>query len=296
MKLAAKLSTSVALMILIVMFLPAPVTAYQPPQLPMVLDGFVYVNGIKAEDGTLVEARIDEVTVVSNNTVTLEGQRGYYVLLIEDGQQGDEVQLLVDGVKANESPVEYVPGSQTLHLTVGPVEPVTHTLTMAVIGGGQTDPQVGKHPQPEGSIVIISAIADEGWQFDRWIGDVVADPNSAVTRVTMDGDKTVTAKFVVPTPTPTATPTLTPGPTATPTSTPTSGPSPTPTSTSTPGPTATATATPETPTPIPTATSIVTSTEGRSGENPPWLLIAVGLTGMAGIALGVLLRKVGAKG
>jgi uncharacterized repeat protein (TIGR01451 family) len=175
---------------------PTAMNMPQPPPLLMILEGFVYVGGIRAEDGTLVEARIGGVTVASFNTITTEeGQNGYYVLSFQ-GAPGDEVHLFVEGVEANESPVEYEMGHHTLHLTVGEVEPATHTLTMTVIGSGQTDPPVGEHTYLEGSMVTIRAIADEGWQFDGWIGDV-ADPNEVVTWITMDSDKTVTASFTV---------------------------------------------------------------------------------------------------
>ena len=68
------------------------------------------------------------------------------------------------------------------------------TLTMAVNGNGSTSPAVGDHTYPIGTVVNIAAIADSGWQFDSWSGDV-ADPNSAITTVTMNSNKTVTANF-----------------------------------------------------------------------------------------------------
>ena len=76
--------------------------------------------------------------------------------------------------------------------------PVTYELTMAVdpAGGGTTNPAVGVHPYEEGAVVTISATPNAGYEFDHWTGDV-ADPNSASTTVTMDGDKTVTAHFVL---------------------------------------------------------------------------------------------------
>jgi len=261
----------IILLVLTLAVLSTPVAAYQPPPQLMVLDGFVYVNGVKAEDGTLVEAKIGGEAVASFNTVTSEGQKGYYVLSFT-GSEGDEVHLFVNGVEANESPVEYEMGTKTLNLTVGEAQPKTYVLTMAVNGSGQTDPPVGTHSYPEGSAVTIRAIADEGWQFYGWTGDV-ADPNSVVTSVIMDGDKTVTANFAVPTPTPVETSTSTPGPTPTPTSTPAFSPTPlTPTSTPTPSPTATPAATPTpgpsptpiTPTPGPSPTSALTPTSGPS--------------------------------
>ncbi len=69
------------------------------------------------------------------------------------------------------------------------------TLTMAVNGNGSTSPTVGNHTYAAGTMVPIAAIADAGWQFDNWSGDV-ADPNSVITTIAMDADKTVTANFL----------------------------------------------------------------------------------------------------
>ncbi|MFC2022585.1 fibronectin type III domain-containing protein [Chloroflexota bacterium] len=71
-----------------------------------------------------------------------------------------------------------------------------YTLTMAVSpsGSGDTDPGVGTHTYSEGEVVDISATPQTGYEFGSWTGDV-ANPNSASTTVTMDGDKTVTANF-----------------------------------------------------------------------------------------------------
>jgi hypothetical protein len=65
---------------------------------------------------------------------------------------------------------------------------------MAVTGNGSTTPTVGAHAYACGTIVDISAVADTGWQFVYWSGDV-ADPGASSTTVTMDGNKTVTANF-----------------------------------------------------------------------------------------------------
>ena len=340
MRFVAKLSGFAALLMLTVAVLPVPATAYQPP-LPMLLNGFVYIDGVKPEDGTLVEAEIDGVTVASCRTETFEGQKGRYVLPSFQGSPGDEVHLFVEGVRAKilvqeeegqlepkDNPVEYEGGRQTFYLKVGEEEPPTHTLTMIIIGSGQTVPPVGADAQLAGSVVTIRAIPDEGWKFYGWIGDV-ADPNLAATWIIMDSDKTVTANFAVPTPTPTATSTPSPGPrpTATvpseePTPTPPTEvvtaaaeqPTPTPPTTAAEEPTPTtaaaaaaaaaeqltppteATATAISEAPSPAATPAATSTERQSGGNRTWLLVAVGLTGVAGIGLGVLLRKLGAKG
>jgi len=80
-------------------------------------------------------------------------------------------------------------------------EDITYDLTMLVSpeGGGSTTPSVGGSPHTynEGTVVDISAIAADGYDFVNWTGDV-ADSNSSSTTVTMDADKTVTANFVDP--------------------------------------------------------------------------------------------------
>jgi uncharacterized repeat protein (TIGR02543 family) len=72
-------------------------------------------------------------------------------------------------------------------------------LTIAVNGGGTTSPELGRfrkaeYEYSEDEVVTITAIANSGWQFDGWDGDV-AEPNSATTTVTMTSNKTATAKF-----------------------------------------------------------------------------------------------------
>ena len=44
------------------------------------------------------------------------------------------------------------------------------------------------------------AVADEGYQFDEWTGDVgtIADVNTAITTITMNGDYAITANFLDP--------------------------------------------------------------------------------------------------
>ena len=83
--------------------------------------------------------------------------------------------------------------------TTTPATAAAPILTIAVNGGGTTSPEVGRfrkaeYEYSEGEVVTITAIADSGWQFDGWDGDV-AEPNSATTTVTMTSNRTATAKF-----------------------------------------------------------------------------------------------------
>jgi uncharacterized delta-60 repeat protein len=75
-----------------------------------------------------------------------------------------------------------------------------YTLTMqtAVSGIGSTTPAVGDHVYPKEeppTSASIEAVSPEGWQFVNWTGDGVTDPNSAVSTVIIDGNKTVIANF-----------------------------------------------------------------------------------------------------
>lgn len=74
---------------------------------------------------------------------------------------------------------------------------ITPTLTMQVDGCGSTAPSVGSHIYTWSQVVGISADPCLGWAFDHWIGDV-ANSTSPTTTVTMDADKTVTARFLPP--------------------------------------------------------------------------------------------------
>ena len=285
------------------------------PTPPMVLDGYVFIEGERAPQGTLVEVSVaGEVKASTGTEAGSGGRQGYYVLGFR-GEDGDEVRLLVDGAAADilvegeeVSSIPYESGATpTYDLIVG-TSPATVVLTLEAAEGGQTDPPVGDHVYPDGSEVTIRAIPSDGWAFDGWIGDV-SDPDTPLTTVTLDGDRSVTATFrrlppptiSTPSPTPTATdgPSPTPSPTATPSPTPSASPtaeptepgaSPTPTSASTSEeatPTVAATATSEDGEPedtgLPTATATVVPEESGSGtgDEPTPTLTPVVIAGDA---------------
>ena len=69
-----------------------------------------------------------------------------------------------------------------------------YTLTMAVTGTGSTTPAVGEHTYPVGTEVAITATPETGWLFTSWTSEV-ANPYAASTTVTVNTNKTITAKF-----------------------------------------------------------------------------------------------------
>jgi len=74
------------------------------------------------------------------------------------------------------------------------------TLTMAVTGNGTTDPAPGNWTVLNGTQVAINATPDTGWHFVNWTtADMseIANATAALTSVTVDQNKTVTANFAI---------------------------------------------------------------------------------------------------
>lgn len=109
-------------------------------------------------------------------------------------------------VDGNESPVslameadrsvvarfEEIPASETFPLTVN------------ILGGGTVTRSPAEGPYAEGAEVMLTAIPDPGWVFDGWSGALHGF--RAEETLIMDGEKTVTASFRVPSSPPPVTP------------------------------------------------------------------------------------------
>ena len=65
-------------------------------------------------------------------------------------------------------------------------------LSLGTNEGGRV---YGAGVYPEGSSVPISAIPEEGYQFERWNGEGIADPLARATTVTFVSDRTISAQF-----------------------------------------------------------------------------------------------------
>jgi hypothetical protein len=76
---------------------------------------------------------------------------------------------------------------------------IVYTLDLTGVGSGQVRVDGTLHALPWsgsipcGSVVSLEAVADAGWQFDHWSGDLTGSTNP--TTITMDADKAVTANF-----------------------------------------------------------------------------------------------------
>jgi hypothetical protein len=81
---------------------------------------------------------------------------------------------------------EYVPEIWEYSLVISTAE-----------GGDVTTPGRGTFTHYAGEVVSLAALADDGYCFASWAGDVstIADPNAAATTITMNDSYSVTAKF-----------------------------------------------------------------------------------------------------
>ena len=73
--------------------------------------------------------------------------------------------------------------------------PTQYDLTISSTEGG--DVIIGEGTYADGTVVTLEAVADECYEFVSWTGANVADPNSAITTITMDEAKSVTANFAL---------------------------------------------------------------------------------------------------
>jgi hypothetical protein len=85
-------------------------------------------------------------------------------------------------------------GDQEVKANFAPSEQFTLTLSVSPSGTGTTLPAIGTHSYNYNQVVNVSATPEPGYVFKEWLGDV-ANPNSAQTTVTINGDKNITAVF-----------------------------------------------------------------------------------------------------
>jgi hypothetical protein len=74
----------------------------------------------------------------------------------------------------------------------------SYTITISsTTGGSVTTPGEGAFTYDAGTVVQLAATPDDGYEFYVWTGDIqdIADPSSASTTITMNGDYSITADF-----------------------------------------------------------------------------------------------------
>ena len=80
------------------------------------------------------------------------------------------------------------------------LEPGWYSLTISSTPGGNvTEPGVGTYVYGNSTVVNLVAVADTGYQFVGWTGNVttIADVNAASTNITMNDSYSITANFAL---------------------------------------------------------------------------------------------------
>lgn len=101
---------------------------------------------------------------------------------------------ILDGATRTENPIDVLMDTDHSLTAYFRTIPPEYTLMIEPTAGGVTDPPTGDHPYPEGTTVIVTAIADSGYQFNYWTLDGVQDTANPIN-VLMDKNHTLQAFF-----------------------------------------------------------------------------------------------------
>jgi uncharacterized repeat protein (TIGR02543 family) len=178
-----------------------------PPEMPHQFYGTVSFDDDPLEEGTLVEAFVDDVKQ-AETTVDAEGRYGYNPTFRVSGTAGATVIFYVGGVEADEDATWESGKVQELDLTIHeePAPPVQYDLTISsTTGGSVTVPGEGVFAYYAGAQVQLLAEPEGGYRFIGWTAppDTLSDETAGATNFTMPAQSvTVTAGFQeVPLPT-----------------------------------------------------------------------------------------------
>jgi hypothetical protein len=180
-----------------------PAYADEPPPMPHQFYGTVSLDGNPVQQGTLVEAFVDDVKQ-AETTVDAQGRYGYNPIFRVSGTAGATVTFHVGGVEADEDATWESGKVQQLNLTIheGGQPPVQYQLTISSTTGGSVNiPGEGVFPYYAGTQIQLAAEAETGYGFVNWTANptiTFGDASAAETTFTMPSqDVTVTAHFGV---------------------------------------------------------------------------------------------------
>ncbi len=199
------LAGAVALLLALCLVAGGVIPAYadEPPPMPHQFYGTVRFDGNPVEEGTLVEAFVDDVKQ-AETTVDDESRYGYDTIFRVPGTAGATVTFHVGGVEADEDATWESGKVQQLNLTIheGAQPPVQYELTISsTTGGSVSTPGEGVFPYYAGTLVHLVAEADTGYGFVNWTANptvAFGDASAAETTFTMPSQPvTIVAHFGV---------------------------------------------------------------------------------------------------
>jgi len=148
------------------------------------------ITATAGDNGSIEPSGEVVVDYGTDKTFTITADTGYEV-----------ADVLVNGTSAGKVTsytFESVAADATISATFA-LPGATYSLTVdSTAGGSVTAPGEGTYSYDAGTMVDLSAVAGDGYQFDNWTGDIsdIADVNAASTTITMNGDYSITANFI----------------------------------------------------------------------------------------------------
>jgi len=143
------------------------------------------------EGGSVVEPGEETYTYDAGNLVELEAvpEEGYqFVEWTGDNET-------IEDTTANQTTIEMLDD----YSITAEFEQITYELTIdSTEGGSVVEPGEGTFEYPEGTIVDLEALADEGYIFFEWTGDIdtIEDPTDNQTTIEMLDNYAITAEFL----------------------------------------------------------------------------------------------------
>ena len=202
---AGRLTGAFALLLALCLVAGGVVPAYadEPPTMPHQFYGTVSSDGDPVQEGTTVEAFVDDVKK-ADTTVDSEGRYGYNQKFEVWGTAGATVTFHVGGVEADEQATWGSGVVQELNLTIheGAQPPVQYELAISsTTGGSVSTPGEGVFQYYAGAVVELLAEAVTGYGIVNWTANTTltfADANAEETTFTMpDQAVTIIAHFGV---------------------------------------------------------------------------------------------------
>jgi uncharacterized repeat protein (TIGR02543 family) len=207
---ARRQTGAIALMLALCLIAGGVMPAYAtepPPEMPHQFYGTIDFDDDPVEEGTLVEAFVDDVKQ-AETTVDAESRYGYNPIFRVSGTVGATVTFHVGGVEADEDATWESGKVQELDLTIHgePAPPVQYNLTISSTAGGSvTIPGEGMFTYYAGAQIQLLAEPEAGYQFIGWTAPAgnFSDETAEETIFTMPAQAvTITASFEeVPLPT-----------------------------------------------------------------------------------------------
>jgi uncharacterized repeat protein (TIGR02543 family) len=136
---------------------------------------------------------------VGNGSITLDPPGGTYcegtaVTLTAVPDAGWQFDGWSGDLSGTQNPTTITMGSnKNVTATFSQIPVQQYTLTVIIVGQGSVNLNPPGGTYAEGTVVTLTAIADSGWKFDNWSGDLSGTANPAT--ITMNSHKTVTVNF-----------------------------------------------------------------------------------------------------